>query len=170
MERALARGVGVVLRLGDHIIGLKIIIPLRRPVDQRRPVAPVSAILDRLGISLVLLLAKLIVGDGDLTLESAGDIGSLPDSADPTVAGPATIVVTGDLLFTVPGARIFGFVYTRSGNWAGSGEIQGAGFSEGNLAATAAANLVFNGSVIDSLRLRSGSFVRVPGGWRDFVE
>ena len=111
---------------------------------------------------------RVIWIDGDLTLESAGDVGSAPDPADPTVPGPATIVATGNLVFTAPGARIFGFVYTRSGNWTGSGEIQGAAFTEGNLAATAAPTVVFNGAVIDSLRRRAGSFVRLPGGWRDY--
>lgn len=110
---------------------------------------------------------RVIWIDGDLTIESAGDVGSPPDPADLTVAGPATIVATGNLIFTAPG-RIYGFVYTRSGNWTGSGEVQGAAFSEANLAATAAPTVVFNGAVIDSLRLRAGSFVRVPGSWRDF--
>jgi len=111
---------------------------------------------------------RVIWVDGDLTLESAGVIGSLPNPADTSVAGPAVIVVTGNLIVPVAGVRVFGMIYTRSGNWTGSGEIQGAAIVEGNLAATAAQTIVFNGDVLDTLRLRAGSFVRVPGGWRDF--
>ena len=115
---------------------------------------------------------RVIWVEGDLTLETVGDVGSLPDPANPAVAGPAVIVVTGNLLFTgaaaAGGVRIFGVVYTRSGNWTGAGELQGGAFVEGNLASTAAASVVFNGPVIDTLRLRAGSFVRVPGSWRDF--
>jgi hypothetical protein len=105
---------------------------------------------------------------GDLTLEAAGDVGSPPDPADPTVAGPAAIVATGRLRFLVPGVRIFGLVHTRDGNWEGSGEIHGAASTEGNLAATAAPTIVLDQAVLDTLRLRHGSFVRLPGGWKDF--
>ncbi len=113
---------------------------------------------------------RIIWIDGDLTLESGGDIGSPPDPADPTVAGPTTIIATGNLIVTAGGAgsRIFGLVYARGGNWTGSGEIQGAAFTEGDLAATANQTVVYDGAVLDSLRLRAGSFVRIPGSWRDF--
>jgi len=111
---------------------------------------------------------RVIWVDGDLTLESAGVIGSLPNPAVTSVAGPAVIVATGGLIVPVAGVRVFGLIYTRSGNWSGSGEIQGAAIVEGNLAATAAQTIVFNGDVLDTLRLRAGSFVRVPGGWKDF--
>lgn len=113
---------------------------------------------------------RVIWVEGDLTLETAGDIGSLPNPADLTVAGPAVIIATGNLI-VVPaaaGVRVFGMVYTRNGGWVGAGEIQGAAIVEGNLAATAAQTVVYNGGVLDTLRLRAGSFVRVPGGWRDF--
>jgi len=105
---------------------------------------------------------------GDLTLSSAGDVGSPPDPANTNVAGPAAIVVDGAVNFTVPDIRIYGYVYTRGGNWTGPGEVYGAAFMEGNLADTANATIVMNSAVLQSLRLRSGSFVRAPGGWDDF--
>ena len=111
---------------------------------------------------------RVIWIEGDLTLESAGDVGSLPNPADFTVAGPAVVIATGNLIVTSAGVRVFGLIYTRSGGWAGGGEIHGAAIVEGNLAATAAQTVVLNGNVLDTLRLRAGSFVRVPGGWRDF--
>ena len=103
---------------------------------------------------------RVIWVEGDVTLETAGDIGSL--------AGPAVIIATGNLIVPAASVRVFGLVSSRSGGWSGGGEIQGAAIAEGNLAATAAQTVVFNAAVLDTLRLRAGSFVRVPGGWRDF--
>ena len=111
---------------------------------------------------------RVIWVQGDLTLETAGDIGSLPNPGDLTVAGPAVIITTGNLIVPVGGVRVFGLIYARSGSWTGGGEIQGAAIAEGNLAVTAGQTVVFNGNVLETLRLRAGSFVRVPGGWRDF--
>lgn len=104
---------------------------------------------------------------GTIELESAGTIGSAPGA---TVAGPAVIVFDRPVNVTAAGVRIFGFVYSRGGNWQGTNpvEIQGAAFVEGNLASTANATIVMNNAVLKSLRLRSGSFVRAPGGWDDF--
>jgi len=111
---------------------------------------------------------RVIWIEGDLRLETAGTIGSLPNPADLTAAGAAVIIATGNLIVPAANVRIFGLVYTRSGGWTGGGEIQGAAIAEANLAATAAQTVVFNAGVLDTLRLRAGSFVRVPGGWRDF--
>ena len=114
---------------------------------------------------------RVIWVEGDLTLETAGDIGSLPnpvDPNDPTVPGPAVVIATGNLVVPVGGVRLFGLVYTRSGNWTGGGEIEGAAITERDLAVTAGQTVAFNGALLDILRLRAGSFVRVPGGWRDF--
>lgn len=105
---------------------------------------------------------------GDLTLGTAGDIGSLPNPANPAAAGPVMLVVTGRVLFTTPGVRIFGFVYSQDGAWQGVGEIQGAAFVEGDLGAAAAPTVNLVGNVMDAMRMQSGSFVRLPGSWKDF--
>ena len=105
---------------------------------------------------------------GDLVLESAGDIGSLPAAANPAAAGPATIVVEGRVRFLSPGVNIFGVVYTRSGNWEGSGTINGAALVEGDLTAAAAPTVRYEQSVINATRLSSGSFVPMQGDWKDF--
>ena len=133
-----------------------------------RLTCPVAGCRAALSDAVALHPDRVIWIDGDLTLESAGDIGSPPNPADLTVAGPAVIIATGNLIVPAAGARVFGLVYTRSGGWTGRGEIQGAAIAEGNLAATAAQTVVYNATVLDTLRLRAGSFVRVPGGWRDF--
>ncbi|MDP2008240.1 MAG: pilus assembly PilX N-terminal domain-containing protein [Rubrivivax sp.] len=102
-----------------------------------------------------------------ITLATAGSIGSAPG---PSLAGPAVIVFDRPVNVTAAGVNVFGFVYTRGGNWQGSSplNIQGAAFVEGSLAATANSTIVMNSAVLKSLRLRSGSFVRAPGGWDDF--
>ena len=115
---------------------------------------------------------------GDLTLSTAGDIGSLPDPAIPpalpdfTLAGPVMLVVTGRVLVTAT-VRVFGFVYSQNGDWQGdwhgnNSEIQGAAFIEGSLGALAAPKINVDGRVMDAMRMQSGSFVRLPGSWRDF--
>ncbi len=105
---------------------------------------------------------------GDLTLESAGDVGSLPNPATPAVAGAATIIVEGRVRFLTPGVNIFGVVHARKGNWEGSGTITGAALVEGDLAATASPTVLYDQAVINATRLSSGSFVPVQGDWKDF--
>ena len=110
---------------------------------------------------------RVIWVNGDLVLDTAGDIGSAPDPANPANTGPVVIVATGNVIATA-NVRIFGFVYSQSGAWTGTPEIQGGAFVEDALDATAGGRIVFNRDVIQHLLHRSGSFVRVPGGWRDF--
>ena len=105
---------------------------------------------------------------GDLVLDSAGDVGSLPNAADPTVAGAAVLVVEGRVRFLTPGVKIFGVVYARSGNWEGSGTITGAAMVEGDFAAAASPTVIYDQSVINAARLSSGSFVPMQGDWKDF--
>lgn len=142
----------------------------RRQPGAVRLDCPVAGCAAALASAVALNPDRVIWIEGDLTLEAGGDIGSLPDPLNPAAPGPAAIIATGSLIVSPggAGARVFGMVYTRGGGWAGGGQIQGAAFVESNLAATAAQTVVFNGSVIDTLRLRAGSFVRAPGGWRDF--
>jgi len=99
--------------------------------------------------------------EGDLTLEAAATVGS--------VANPATFVVTGDVDL-VAGAQIVGFVYARGSTFRGGGSVRGAVFFEGdlNVPLGASPSVSYDGSVLDPQWLRAGSYVRVPGSWRDF--
>jgi hypothetical protein len=113
----------------------------------------------------------------DLTLELAGDIGSLPNPANAAVAGPVSLVVTGRVNVVNPAVRIFGHVYVRSfssdptaDSWTGGGTVRGALLIEGNLPTAAFPTVVYEQAVIDALRRSSGSFVRLPGNWRDFFQ
>jgi len=98
---------------------------------------------------------------GDLTVDSAGDIGS--------ATAPALLIVNGDLSFTTA-ATVYGLVYTRTGTWltAGTGTVRGAVVAEGHVSGTGTPNLVYDADVLRRLRLGSGSFVLVSGGWKDF--
>ena len=98
---------------------------------------------------------------GNLDFDSAGDVGSM--------AAPVVIVATGNVTFTND-VNVYGLVYSRAADWAsaGAGRVLGAGVAEGNLGGSGTTTFVNDTTVLESLRLQSGSFVRVPGSWRDF--
>ena len=100
---------------------------------------------------------------GDLDFDSAGDIGSAID--------PVLINVTGNVTFTSP-VTVFGAIYSQAANWAiaGGGLINGAALAEGGIndAGTATTGVTFNADIVTRLRTMTGSFVRVPGTWKDF--
>ena len=106
-------------------------------------------------------------------MDSANDIGS--------AAEPALLVVNGNLEFTGAGlgVNIYGLVYTRLPvpNPAGltgwvtngmGGQINGAVVSEGGVSGSGSPTIVHDPAVLNRLRYAVGTFVRVPGSWRDF--
>jgi hypothetical protein len=97
--------------------------------------------------------------DGDLTVDS--DIG--------TPSAPALIVVTGNAALS--SGNVQGLLYGRAVNWdrgAGTTLISGALVAEGNLGGSGAQSVVYDSALLNQMRTQHGSFVRVPGGWRDF--
>lgn len=114
---------------------------------------------------------------GHLLLDSAVEIGS--------AGAPVLLIVTGngDAAATVTAtaaATVRGLIYlqdrlvvdsTTPGNvWTdGAGVLlQGALISEGHLTGAGSSTLAYDGAILNRLRLASGSFVRAPGGWKDF--
>jgi hypothetical protein len=99
---------------------------------------------------------------GNLLVNSSGNIG--------TVSEPVLLIVNGDLTFSVTGVTIFGLAYMRTANWAlaGAGDIQGALVAEDNITGTGATTVTYNADVLRRLRQNTGSLVRLPGSWRDF--
>lgn len=97
--------------------------------------------------------------DGDLDLDSGGDVGS--------AAAPLAVVVTGQVTIDVP---FYGVLYTRAADWdtAGSGSVLGAVIVENTLSGTGTFSVVRDAAVLQTLQKTTGSFVRLPGGWRDF--
>lgn len=104
----------------------------------------------------------VIWAPGNLDLDTGGDIGS-PEQ-------PVLIVATGDVTVDVP---LYGLLYGRGGTWSGAAgnQIRGALVSEGDFthgADGAGFDVIYDPDVLQRLRWRTGSFVRVPGGWRDY--
>ena len=101
---------------------------------------------------------------GDLALDAPGDIGS--------AASPVVMVVNGNFTATAAGAgaRIYGLVYifNAGGQWVtgGSPTVQGAVVSEGAVSGVGTPQINYDFDVLNRLRLFSGSFVLVPGGWQ----
>jgi len=107
-------------------------------------------------------------GSGGLTLSSSADvIGSLD--------APVTLIVEGPLTISGP-AKIFGMVYaanaTINDGDPAVGAIQGALVSAGTVTGSGVTGsngrITYNAEVLDKARKFSGTFVRVPGGWKDF--
>lgn len=98
---------------------------------------------------------------GNLDFDSAGDIGS------PTQ--PVLLNVTGNVTFSSP-VNVYGLVYSQNGTWvsSGAGSIFGAAIAQGDFGGTASTDIVYDSAVLTRLRTITGSFVQVPGTWRDF--
>ena len=94
---------------------------------------------------------------------SAGDIGRLTE--------PVLLVVNGNVQFSNSTVNIFGLVYTRTADWVTSGaggRITGAAIAEGGISGAGTPTIVYDADILRVLRVNTGSFVRVPGSWRDF--
>jgi hypothetical protein len=50
----------------------------------------------------------------------------------------------------------------------GTTVIRGALISEGNIAAGGAQTVIYDAALLNRLHTRVGTYLRVPGGWRDF--
>jgi len=102
-------------------------------------------------------------GAGGLNIDDpAAAIGSATD--------PVVLVIEGPLVVAAgagASARIHGLVYANSASLNG-GEIRGALISATDVTGASPATVIYDGTALARLRLTSGSFVRVPGSWRDF--
>ena len=102
---------------------------------------------------------RIVWADGDVDLDSGAAIG--------TAAEPVVLVGSGLLTVDIP---VVALVLGRASPWvsAGAGSVQGAVVAENALGGTASFDVVRDAAVLARLRWTSGSFVRAPGGWRDF--
>lgn len=98
---------------------------------------------------------------GDLDFDSTGDIGSL--------AQPVLLNVTGNVTFS-SAVNVYGLIYSQAATWtaSGGGTVTGAVVAEGNLVGTPTTDIVRDRAVLARLRAQTGSFVLVPGTWKDF--
>ncbi len=104
--------------------------------------------------------ATLIALPGDATLRGPLVLG--------TPQRPVLIVAAGAL--QLQGAvQLTGVAYAASLAWAAPGaSVRGALVSEGTATGDTSLDPQRDAAVLDTLRTRAGSFVRLPGGWRDF--
>ena len=99
---------------------------------------------------------------GNLAIDSAGDIGS--------TTSPVLLNVTGSVTFSTP-VNVYGLIYSQADTWTvtGGGSIFGAAVAETNFDGSGATTgVVYNSAILTRLRTITGSFVRVPGTWKDF--
>jgi hypothetical protein len=98
-----------------------------------------------------------LIIDGPLTLGSAEQ--------------PVLLVVEGQPRLS-GGVVIHGLVLTLAASWDTSGtanaEVHGAMIALGQVSGTGTPTIVYDAAVLARLQGQLGSFVRVPGSWRDF--
>jgi hypothetical protein len=103
-----------------------------------------------------------IWAEGDVNLDAAGALGSAAD--------PMMLIVNGNLTISAD-VQATGFVHANQITWSGTTAAawwEGALVSHTFFNATSTATLRYNKAALDVIRLRYGSFVRVPGGWNLF--
>jgi hypothetical protein len=85
---------------------------------------------------------------------------------------PVMMVIDGDVSVSNADAKLNGVVYAVGENWSGDGKLtlRGALIVESNLVLSDAGTntIQHDPNVLQRLNKSSGSFVRVPGSWRDF--
>ncbi len=100
-------------------------------------------------------------GAGGLDFDDNTPVGSATD--------PITLIAEGPVSASAAAPRFFGVLYASTVSLgSGSGEWRGVVLSSGNVTNTGAATVAFDKPLLDRLRFRQGSFVRVPGTWRDY--
>lgn len=104
---------------------------------------------------------RVLILQGNVALNGGASIGTATD--------PAVLVATGNFGFSTP-TDVYGLVYSRSTTWttSGTGNITGAMVAEGDIAGNGAFTVNYARDVLNRLRVASGSFVMVPGSWRDY--
>ena len=106
---------------------------------------------------------RLIAVRGDLNLAGPMSIGS--------TQRPVILVVDGTATFS-GAVQVHGLVYARQVRWQGAGGpgplVRGALVSEGSYDGSGTPDLVHEAAMFAALKGTTGSFVRVPGSWRDF--
>ena len=103
---------------------------------------------------------QLVWIEGDLLLQGPVTLG--------TPERPVLIAATGSIRLQGPVA-LNGVLYGNSIAWSGAtAPLRGALISETTAGGDNVLDLQRDAALLDILRTRTGSLVRVPGGWRDF--
>lgn len=105
---------------------------------------------------------RILWVEGDMSVLSNKIIGSATD--------PVVIIATGQTTLNGPFQLTGMLVSLGNVTWdnsSGTSMIVGALLVAGDLSTTGAMDIVYQPAIVDQLRNRVGSFVRVPGGWTD---
>ena len=97
---------------------------------------------------------------GNLNLDGGGALG--------TAADPVLLIVRGILTIS-SNVTLNGLVQADSVVWASPATVQGAVVATGDFAASTNATLSYRQDLLDTIRLRYGSFLRVPGSWKQLT-
>lgn len=101
-----------------------------------------------------------IWANGNVDIDGAGALGSAAD--------PMMLIVTGTLTVSAD-AAVTGFAHANQIAWsAPAATWNGALVAATAFDATGIATVNYDKAALDTIRLRYGSFVRVPGGWNLF--
>jgi hypothetical protein len=102
-----------------------------------------------------------IWAEGNVNLDVAGALGSAAD--------PLLLIVNGNLTISAD-VQVTGLVHADQISWSApvTAWWDGALVSRTSFDTTTTATLRYNKAALDVIRLRYGSFVRVPGGWNLF--
>lgn len=136
---------------------------LSKPQWQRQPAVHRLACEGDCGAALGVLAAQgvtLVALPGDLLLRGPLVLG--------TPERPMLIVAGGHV--QIQGAvQLHGVIHGASLGWAApAAVVRGALLGEGAASGDGSLDLALDSAVLDALHTRQGSFVRLPGGWRDF--
>jgi type II secretory pathway pseudopilin PulG len=104
---------------------------------------------------------RVIWVDGSLTVD--GDIGS--------AQVPALVVATEGI--TLASGTVVGVLYSRAADWdlgVGNTVVRGALIAENRIVGSGGQSIQYDPAVLNRLRRGRGSFVPVPGGWKDWSE
>ena len=110
---------------------------------------------------------RMVWVSGNLSIDTAADVGS--------ASAPVVIFTTGSVTFTAP-ATVYGVIYggrdsnvaPGAFNLSGAGTIRGALIAEHAMVGAGDTSVVFDAAVLKRIRQTTGSFVLVPGTWKDF--
>ena len=104
---------------------------------------------------------RILWAQGDVNLNGGAPLGSATE--------PVMLVVEGDL--AANSIQVHGLIYGRKASWSVTGNnmtVFGAVVAENNLTLSGPVEVTRDANVLNLLRWRNGSFVRVPGGWSDY--
>jgi hypothetical protein len=105
---------------------------------------------------------RIIWVDGDMTIEADAVLGAAGE--------PVVIVASGNVNLTAASVEVFGLLYSHANFDAGVADlsVDGATVAAGKFDGGGSSRVLYRADILGLLSRSTGSFVRVPGSWRDF--